>query len=67
LRPATSRIVANTKYFFRASVSAVKRPNPELLPVIKTTFSRATLHLSCLPDSSDAGFWQTMQRGALEK
>src|SRR4029077_16650503 len=37
LRSFTSRIVANTRNFLRASVSAISRPKPLLVPVMRTT------------------------------
>src|SRR5690348_13401976 len=50
LREFTPRMVAKTKYFLRASVSAIMRPKPELQPVIRTTLSLATIHLTDLAE-----------------
>src|SRR5690348_5006050 len=50
LREFTPRMVAKTKYPLCASVSAIMRPKPALQPVIKTTFSFATIHLTDLAE-----------------
>nr|WP_254021293.1 hypothetical protein [Mesorhizobium escarrei] len=42
LRSPTSRIVATTRLPLPANPSAIKRPKPELLPVIRTTFGAET-------------------------